>query len=198
MVLIAYAAVKMVQLIQKQNPNISQFSDTNYFDFEERVSLQDIDFRFAFSLEGYFDQEMKNSTAYVKYFVRMIGKKDGVDYETAIPFHRCTDEDWEQFPKPAAASEGSINQIRANPNRGMMCLDWSNGDEDYFVYGREVDIQYQRIDVVMTPCNFIYTLNGIKDDTVSDDCVPDLEKQVEYLGPLNWLVYFTEEVLQQD
>ena len=80
----------------------------------------------------------------------------------------------------------------------MMCLDWSNGDEDYFVYGREVDIQYQRIDVVMTPCNFIYTLNGIKGDTVSDDCVPDLEKQVEYLGPLNWLVYFTEEVLQQD
>ena len=35
-------------------------------------------------------------------------------------------------------------------------------------------------------------------DTVSDDCIADLDQQIEYLGPMNWLILHTEDVLKLD
>lgn len=68
---------------------------------------------------------MKNDPKYVKYLVRIFGKKGGVEYETFIPYQKCTEEDWAEFPKPNAASSDSWADIKENPKRGMFCLDWT-------------------------------------------------------------------------
>ena len=41
---------------------------------------------------------MKDDPKYVKYLVRIFGKKEGKEYETFIPFQKCTEEDWAEFP----------------------------------------------------------------------------------------------------
>ena len=55
------------------------------------------DLRFAFGIEGFIDGELKDSESYVKYLVRMWGKRDGVAYEQLLEYHRCNTEDFEKF-----------------------------------------------------------------------------------------------------
>ena len=93
----------------------------------------------AFSIEGYLDDERKADSRYVKYIVRMLGKKDGVFYEDVLPYHECSDADWAEFAPAAKASLDPFNSITTNPKRGMYCIDWS---PDRLVYGKELDDNY--------------------------------------------------------
>lgn len=45
--------------------------------------------RVAFGVEGFLDGETKDSPDYVKYLVRLTGKKDGVTYEHILDYHIC-------------------------------------------------------------------------------------------------------------
>ena len=65
-VLIAYGMIKLLHLLDKHNPNLAQYTETNVFDFNDRLNLNDIDFRFAFTIEGYLDHEMKDDPKYIK------------------------------------------------------------------------------------------------------------------------------------
>ena len=71
----------------------------------------------------------------------------------------------------------------------MFCLDWS---DDILLYGNEKNEEYQRIELVLTPCNYLHTHLGFEGDTIHPECVADLEKQIEYLGPLDFMIYHTE------
>ena len=78
---LAYAALKFEQMMSKHNPFISLMTEENIFDYTTRIDLNEINFRMAFSIEGYLDSEVKDDPRYVKYIVRVYGKKDGVDYQ---------------------------------------------------------------------------------------------------------------------
>ena len=45
----------------------------------------------------------------------------------------------------------------------------------------------------MLPCNYIYTFQGYDDDSVSPECIADQKAQQEYLGPLNFWLYYNDE-----
>ena len=51
----------------------------------------------AFGVDGYLDGELKDDPRYVKYFVRVVGKSEGKDYDKVLPFHKCNDQDWVKF-----------------------------------------------------------------------------------------------------
>ena len=48
------------------------------------------------------------------------------------------------------------------------------------------------------PCNYVHNEYGYTNDSVHEECIPDLEAQKEYLGPLLIPMYFNEEVLISD
>ena len=52
-VLLIYAVIKLIQMVDQENPNISSLLDKSVFDFNEQIGLNEIDFRLAFSVEGY-------------------------------------------------------------------------------------------------------------------------------------------------
>ena len=106
-----YSLVKLLQVVRKSNPNISQHTKTSYYDFSEVVNVDEIGFKFAFSVEGYFDKEQKNDPRYVKYMARVRGIYEGRPYERILPIHECTEEDWAEFPEAANASAGTIKRI---------------------------------------------------------------------------------------
>ena len=140
-IMLIYATIKLTQLVNQHNPNISQFTDRSFYDYTEKVSLTQANFKFAFSVEGYFDQEMKDSSKYVKYIVRARGNREGKKYEKILPYHKCTEEDWNSFPTIARASSSVYESVKNDPKRGMFCLDWQD-NEDYSIYGREIDEEY--------------------------------------------------------
>ena len=90
--------------MDRHNPTVSQVLEKNVFDYSEQINLNEIGYRIAFSIEGYHSREMKDDKRYVKYLVRIFGKTKGEEYEKFIPFHKCTEEDWAEFPPPAQAS----------------------------------------------------------------------------------------------
>ena len=119
----AYGAIKFGQMMSKHNPFISEITEQNFFDYETRLDLNEINFRMAFSVEGFLDREIKDDHRYVKYIVRIFGKRNNVEYQEMIPFHKCTDDDWDKFHEPAKGQEDQISPIKTNPKRGMYCTD---------------------------------------------------------------------------
>ena len=191
-VMLIYATIKAIQMYEHHNPQVSQYTEKTVFDFNEKLDLNEINFRLAFTVEGYHSREQKNDPRYVKYLVRIFGIHNGKEYERFIPFHNCTEEDWEQFPPVQKASADAISAIRSDPKRGMFCLDWDS--QDILIYGNERNDEYQRIELVMTPCNYLHTHLGYKGDQIHPECVEDLDVQTEYLGPLDFVLYHTEDI----
>ena len=104
-VMMIYSTIKLIHLFDKHNPNISQLSQKNVFDNKEKLNINEIDFKFAFSVESYLHRNILDDPKFVKYIVRVIGKKDGKEYEQIVPFHKCTESDWANFPPPSKASK---------------------------------------------------------------------------------------------
>ena len=124
----------------------------------------------------------------------MYGKKNGVAFEDVLPYHNCTDADWAEFPPPSKASKDAFESITSDPKRGMFCIDWS---KERLIYGNENNQNFQRIDILMNPCNYLHTHIGYEGDTIDPECIADLEKQIEYLGPLDFMLYYTEGIFVQ-
>ena len=175
MVMMLYGAIKLVQLLSKTNPNISSYVEQNYFDSSEVIDMKDKKIRFAFGMEGFLDKELKNDPRYVKNLVRMWGKKEGVAYEKLIPFHRCTEKDFEEFAPPAPSAEGMLNRIKQPGSKsGLYCVSWDEIDEDVSIWSVEDDDNYQRFDFALLPCNYVHKEFGDIGDTVGPECIKDL------------------------
>jgi len=61
-------------------------------------------FRFAFTVEGRLDVEVKDDPTFVKYVVRVLTYTDGQESEKLLSYHKCNETDWNDF---APASKGS-------------------------------------------------------------------------------------------
>lgn len=84
-----YATMKMIDLVNRKNPNIVINDIFAFFEPTTLVNVNEINFRFAFSLENYLDQERRDDPRYVKWFVRLYGRQNSTWYERILPFHRC-------------------------------------------------------------------------------------------------------------
>ena len=45
----------------------------------------------------------------------------------------------------------------------------------------------------MTPCNYLHTYLGYAEDSIHEACIADFAEQAGYLGPLDFVLYHTEE-----
>ena len=94
---LAYATLKMIDLVTRNGPNIVVNETSAFFEPETLVNVNEINFRFAFSLENFLDNKRRDDPRFVKWFVRLYGKKDSEWYERVLPFHRCTEQDYAEF-----------------------------------------------------------------------------------------------------
>ena len=65
-ILLSYGSLKCFHLITKHNANVTIVEDLDVFDFSEKLNLNEVNFRFAFSVVGYHSREIKNDPRYVK------------------------------------------------------------------------------------------------------------------------------------
>ena len=123
-VMILYASIKLTMLINRENPNVSTFKEEFVLNSEDRLNLNEVGMRFAWTWEGYSSRELKNDPRFVKQLVRMSGRTDGKLVETLLDYHMCTWEDLEHFAPPTLDSERVLNSIMEDPKRGLFCFDW--------------------------------------------------------------------------
>ena len=94
--------------MSRHNPNISSFRRQSFFDPSTVISFREYGLRFAFNVEGYLDNQVKDDPTYVKYLVRMYGKKDGVPYQKILNYHKCTPDELKAFKEPTRDTYDSL------------------------------------------------------------------------------------------
>ena len=70
LIVLAFAGLKMIQLVNKNNPVMSELEQRDHYGTLDQVFYNDIDFRMAFSVEGFWDKERKDNEEYVKWMAR--------------------------------------------------------------------------------------------------------------------------------
>ena len=54
----------------------------------------------------------------------------------------------------------------------MFCIDEF---ENFVVYGNEKNSEYQRVEVILVPCNYLNTQFGYTEDSIHPECIADLD-----------------------
>lgn len=189
-----YAVIKTIHLVERANPVMSELKIPDNYSSTDKFFLAENNFKMAFAVEGYQDEENKNDPRYVKWFVRVVNTLDGQYGEKILPYRKCTDKDYAEFNPVAKKSAPALKSIREDPKRGLYCIDWT---DDLYIMGEKKNPQYQRIELLFVPCNYIHQYYGYTEDSVSDECIRDIKKQQEYLTSLKFLIYFNDEEFDQ-
>ena len=70
LIVMLFATFKIRMLINKENPVMSELLIPDYYGVDDELYYNDIDFKVAFSVEGYWDEEMKADKRYIKWMAR--------------------------------------------------------------------------------------------------------------------------------
>ena len=96
-IMLLYGVGKMRQVIQRENPLITQALVLDEFDATTQIDLLDYNFKLAFAVEGIFDQEFRDDPKYVHWYARLAGVYQGEDYSQYLSIHKCDEQDYEKF-----------------------------------------------------------------------------------------------------
>lgn len=75
--IMAYAAFKMVTLIERQQPTISSYLQRGEITPNDALNLRKAGMNFAFGVEGFLDGKVKDDPRYVKLMLRYHGVRNG-------------------------------------------------------------------------------------------------------------------------
>ena len=92
-VVLLYASIKFIHLKDRHNPGIASYLIERPSNLENPLNLNAMNARIAFAFLGYSDQQLKDDPRFVKWIVRVVGKKDGERYERIVPYRSCTEDD---------------------------------------------------------------------------------------------------------
>ena len=67
-----YTAIKLELLYSRKDPTISESEIVNWYAQEDKVNLDAINFKFAFSIEGFVDRKNKNDPRYLRQYLQYI------------------------------------------------------------------------------------------------------------------------------
>ena len=192
LVFIVYADFKLSILINRQNPLVSFFVEEQILDSDDRLHLMDENLRFAFTIEGYADWELKDDPRYVKFLVRLAGRNNGQIFEQILDFHKCTDKDLEKFAPPTQDAERTLNKILSNPKRTLFCIDWDKIGEEMEIWGTSHYPDFRFVDIELVPCQYLHNFAGWTGDKVTPECLYNKTEAENYLKNLRAIIYISE------
>ena len=193
MLTLAYTLMKFSDLYTKNNPVVSEIIIQDYYSQTDELDLNDINFKFAWSVENYYEEKRKNDSRFVKTLVTLEKKVNGVRTTRILPFHDCSNSDFDSFYSVNEKSRGPLQNIQNDKDRGFYCLD--NGP-DLTVSGDSPG-DFQVIEIQFLPCNVIFEDSYGFKSLVSSECIGDLAAQQAYLGAINILLYFNNQRFDQ-
>ena len=88
---------------------------------------------------------IRDDPRYIKFVFVAWGNRNGESFWEPLSAHKCTDDDWADFPPPNKAAADSFESIKTNPDRGMYCIDrLMSPDGNLKLFGNENNDDYTR------------------------------------------------------
>ena len=84
----------MIDLAQKKDPFITQSEEKDFYDKTHGLNLNQQNFRIAIGASN-FSWEERSDPKYVKWIARLSTYDADKEYETVLPIHKCTQEDFD-------------------------------------------------------------------------------------------------------
>ena len=193
-VTLLFAILKFVNMLNKENPTVFSYFEPDAVDVDYMFNMIDEDFMIAFSLEDYNTGETKMNTDYVKFYAMYSDMKDGKRGTTEVPLHKCTEEDYSRFYPVEQRSSSLLNKYKTKDNMQLFCLDLDKL-YDLPLFGTQAVKTFGSLQFMAVPCNMRLTHIGGLSERISPTCVDDLEKQIEYLGSMNFVTYYNKQEL---
>ena len=79
----------------------------------------------------------------------------------------------------------------------MFCIDWDDPEVSYDVFGHLSSLDWQWLEFLMTPCNYVHREAGDIGDFVPSECITDPEEQFKYLSTsIQMLVLHNSEKIE--
>ena len=70
-----------------------------------------------------------------------------------------------------------LEKYKTDPLKNLYCIDWDELGDDIEIFGTWRDeTKYQRIEFLLTPCNYIHTQQGWDGDFMHEECIEDLQQ----------------------
>ena len=123
--------------------------------------------------------EDKLDPRYNKYLVRLDGAKDGIDFEKILSYHKCKEEDYDEFYPVGKSYMKDLEEIKTDEKRGMYCVDQFEELESYGIWDYK-DFMVVTLDLV--PCNYVHAVIGGPVESISEECVANIEDQQAHLS----------------
>ena len=96
-VALIYAITKASHLQSISGQTVSQYTEYQETSPDNPLNLNDRNFRIAFSFEESESRKFIYDPRYVRWIFRLATYKDDEIFETILPYHICTDEDYDEF-----------------------------------------------------------------------------------------------------
>lgn len=187
-----FSVIKLSHLLSRHNPIVNTYLERDVFDETFEFDIQREDLMVAFTLEDYNTLVTKSDTRYVKFFVQYSNMTNGDRQMHEIGLHPCTEEDYAKFYPVETRSSSLLDRYLTRDDSTLYCLD--EEDFDYLLFGTQEVKTFGSLQFMAVPCNMRLTHIGAKtDDRIDPNCVDDLQKQIEYLGSLNFVVYYNRQ-----
>ena len=104
-VILLYTVSKVIDFAEKRSPIVRDLVLKDYFDAFDQYNLNQANYRIAFAFEGENDSRLKDDPRYVKMIARFWHRKDAIKSETILDYHKCTEEDLNEFYPLAKESQ---------------------------------------------------------------------------------------------
>ena len=128
--------------------------------------------------------------------MRHYGNKDGELFQNLLNFHKCTPSELEEFYPVDIDWKASYERRRRN--NGLLDLYCIEIDDSINISGKASSNDFQKLEIIFAPCNYIHTSFGYEDKRpVPDTCVSDLDKIKDYLGNIQLTVLYNDEEFDQ-
>ena len=161
-------------LLSSQNPKTTVHKQDHFYDDNFVYETIENNFRIAVAIEGTLEKVSKINGEFVKLFARISGYRNGSTFSKQIEMHECTEEDYKDFFEIESGSRHLLEQLKANPQRGMRCINWKKEGLSFF--GNENTYEHSVLEVFLLPCNHAVShLNG----TTTENVVCNPNQQIQ-------------------
>ena len=107
-ILVFYGSLKFSQMVTRAQPQVNDTILPSHLENSETLNLNEINFKFAFTINNFQTGVTKDDPHYVKWIARLWIKKDGVESERILKHHVCTENELKEFQPVSKKSDGEF------------------------------------------------------------------------------------------
>lgn len=103
-----------------------------------------------------------------------------------MKYHKCTGDDWAEFGETTETrTTFELKLAKLKEQDVLYCLDAEHRDNDLEIFGQDDTEDFRRIEINLMACQ----------PTATQQCRKTKKEMLDYLGPLDFLLVYTSEIL---